>query len=124
SEQALAVAAQKVDLVPAAFLKHCAEIPDRVRFRHLRNEFGQQMRLGSRPIEHFIAAEHDLFEQYLLRAEHEFQRILVCVGKSRSRISRAQRIDRGSMSIQLESSTMTASDLFFLHDTWSSTAEH
>jgi hypothetical protein len=82
------------------------------------------MRLGSRPIEHFIAGEHDLFEQYLLRAEHEFQCILVCVGKSRSRISRAQRIDRGSMSIQLESSTMTASDLCFLHDTWSSTAEH
>src|SRR5712672_1310670 len=86
-EQPIAVAADKVDLMPSAFLVHRLQVPERVRSGHFRDEFGQQVRFGPRPLEHFIASEHKLLEHDLLRAHQELQGVLVRLGQSRRGIS-------------------------------------
>ena len=77
----VAVAADKVDLVLAAFLKHHLQVFDRMRTSHFREEFGGQVRFGSRPIQYLIAGERNFLKHRLLRTEHKIQGAPVCAGQ-------------------------------------------
>ena len=69
-EQPLAVAAKEVDLVLAAFLAHRLEVLDRMRSGHFRDEFGEQVRFGLRPIEHFVARRNIISSSRIFCAPH------------------------------------------------------
>src|ERR1700676_4734034 len=53
-EKSLGVAADKINLMLAAFLPHRLPLLDRMRSCHFGDEFGKQMCFGTRPIEHLI----------------------------------------------------------------------
>jgi hypothetical protein len=82
-EQALAVAAEKVDLMPAAFLTHRFQAFDRMRFGHFRGEFAKQVRFGHNTVKDFLADEQHLFKHCFLRAKHEIHDALVRLVPSR-----------------------------------------
>jgi hypothetical protein len=87
-EQPVTVAADKVDLVLAAFLPNRLEVFDGLRSGHFRYEFGPQVSFRSGPVERFTAGEHDLLKNYFLCAEREIQSLRVGFGYSRRGIGR------------------------------------
>src|SRR3954447_1196198 len=79
-EQPFGVAADEVELMLAAFLAHRLDVLYGMCARHLRDELREQMRFGSRSLQHLIAEEHQFLEHHLLRAKHELERALVQPG--------------------------------------------
>jgi hypothetical protein len=54
-----------------------------MRFGHLRDKFGEQVRFGS-PVDHLVCGELDLTEHQPLRAEHERAFLFAVVNRTSS----------------------------------------
>src|SRR5437867_1069469 len=106
-EQPFGVAAQKVELMLAAFLAHRPDVPDGLRARHLRDELREQMRFGPRSLQHLIAEEHQFFEHHLLRAKHDSSALWFSLVASASAFAA---VGKELEAARSDSSDMTISD--------------
>jgi hypothetical protein len=76
-EGSFAIAANEVNLMLATFPVHHLYVIDRVSGRQFRNEFRDEVRLGSRPVEPFVGNEDDLLQKRPLGFEQEVQHAAV-----------------------------------------------
>src|SRR5581483_4253139 len=85
-EQSIAIATQEFELMLAARFIHSHIVLDRMRFRDLRQELVEEMRLGPCPIQGFVAGKSYFLTQEPLRAKQEFHNSLV--GPAKAGVSR------------------------------------
>ena len=72
-----AITTNKIDLMLATLFAQRTEVLDRMGAGNLRDEFTEQVRFGSNPVEDLVADEDRLFKHHFLHTEHEIQGTLV-----------------------------------------------
>src|SRR5579864_8168967 len=72
-KEAVAITAKEIELMLAARFIHSRIILDRMRLRHLRQEFVEEMRFGLCPVQGFVADKGNFIPPQPLRAKQQFK---------------------------------------------------
>ena len=75
------IPANELHLMPATFLIHRADIPQRVRFGHLGKKFFEELRFRYRAVEEFGSRKQYFVKHDVARVPQEIESIFVCFGK-------------------------------------------